>query len=92
MVTATQSITISNKEKGISIKLDFVHLKKAAMVLRALNHKLRTWKVVTARFVTMTRKVELMAFVAMKAAGITKKFVFELETGVAIASALLRHW
>ena len=41
MVTATQSITISNKEKGISIKLDFVHLKKAAMVLRALNHKLR---------------------------------------------------
>lgn len=41
MVTSTQSITISNKEKGISIKLDFVHLKKAAMVLRALNHKLR---------------------------------------------------
>lgn len=41
MVTATQSITISNRENSTSIKLDFLHLKKAAMVLRAMNHKLR---------------------------------------------------
>jgi DNA-binding transcriptional ArsR family regulator len=41
MVTTTQSITISNKETSNSIKLDFLHLKKAALVLRAMNHKLR---------------------------------------------------
>lgn len=41
MVTTTQSITISNKETSASIKLDFLHLKKAALVLRAMNHKLR---------------------------------------------------
>src|SRR6476469_6155032 len=41
MITATQSITIANKENSNTIKLDFLHLKKAALVLRALNHKLR---------------------------------------------------
>lgn len=41
MILGTQSITISNKENDSSIKLDFVHLKKAALVLRAMNHKLR---------------------------------------------------
>ena len=41
MMTSTQSITISNKENSNSIKLDFLHLKKAALVLRAMNHKLR---------------------------------------------------
>lgn len=41
MITATQSITIANKDNGSSIKLDFLHLKKAALILRALNHKLR---------------------------------------------------
>jgi DNA-binding transcriptional ArsR family regulator len=41
MLTSTQSITISNKENSSAIKLDFLHLKKAALVLRALNHKLR---------------------------------------------------
>lgn len=40
-MTATQTITISNKETGKSIKLDFLHLKKAALVLRSMNHKLR---------------------------------------------------
>ena len=40
-MTAGQSITISNKEKSTSIKIDFLHLKKAAMVLRSMNHKLR---------------------------------------------------
>lgn len=41
MVTTAQSITISHKESNTSIKLDFLHLKKAALVLRAMNHKLR---------------------------------------------------
>lgn len=41
MLTATQSIVISNKENSDLIKLDFLHLKKAALVLRAMNHKLR---------------------------------------------------
>ncbi len=41
MITATQSITISSNDNGSSIKLDFLHLKKASLVLRALNHKLR---------------------------------------------------
>ncbi len=41
MITATQSIVIADKENGSSIKLDFLHLKKASLVLRALNHKLR---------------------------------------------------
>src|SRR5215203_336569 len=41
MITSTQSITISSKENSNSIKLDFLHLKKAALVLRAMNHKLR---------------------------------------------------
>jgi DNA-binding transcriptional ArsR family regulator len=41
MITSTQSITISNTEDSSSIKLDFLHLKKAALVLRAMNHKLR---------------------------------------------------
>lgn len=41
MITTPQSITISNKENSNSIKLDFLHLKKAALVLRAMNHKLR---------------------------------------------------
>ena len=40
MVTTSTSITISNKETNSSIKLDFLHLKKAALVLRAMNHKL----------------------------------------------------
>ncbi|MDB5191526.1 MAG: transcriptional regulator [Segetibacter sp.] len=41
MITTTQSITISSKENADAIKLDFLHLKKAALVLRAMNHKLR---------------------------------------------------
>ncbi len=41
MLTATPSITISDKENSNTIKLDFLHLKKAALVLRAMNHKLR---------------------------------------------------
>lgn len=41
MITTTQSITIADKENSSEIKLDFLHLKKASLVLRALNHKLR---------------------------------------------------
>ncbi len=41
MITATQSITISSKSNSDAIKLDFLHLKKAALILRAMNHKLR---------------------------------------------------
>ena len=41
MITGTQSITIADKENSNSIKLDFLHLKKSALVLRSLNHKLR---------------------------------------------------
>lgn len=40
-MTSTQSITISGKDDNTAIKLDFVHLKKAALVLRSMNHKLR---------------------------------------------------
>lgn len=39
--TAPQSLTINDKTSGDSLKLDFLRLKKAAMILRALNHKLR---------------------------------------------------
>ncbi|MBL7734493.1 MAG: helix-turn-helix transcriptional regulator [Chitinophagaceae bacterium] len=30
-----------NNEEGNQVKVDFLNLKKAAMILRALNHKLR---------------------------------------------------
>lgn len=41
MLTTNQSVTISSKENSNFIKLDFLHLKKAALVLRAMNHRLR---------------------------------------------------
>ena len=31
----------ADEENGTPVKVDFVNLKKAAMILRALNHKLR---------------------------------------------------
>jgi DNA-binding transcriptional ArsR family regulator len=31
----------AEEENGTQVKVDFVNLKKAAMILRALNHKLR---------------------------------------------------
>lgn len=37
----TQFLTINDKMSNDSLKLDFIRLKKAAMILRALNHKLR---------------------------------------------------
>ena len=37
----TQTGTLHNTENNESVHIDFLHLKKAAMILRALNHKLR---------------------------------------------------
>jgi DNA-binding transcriptional ArsR family regulator len=39
--TAPQSLMVNDKQSGENLKLDFLRLKKAAMILRALNHKLR---------------------------------------------------
>lgn len=36
-----QSGTLHNPENNENVHIDFIHLKKAAMILRALNHKLR---------------------------------------------------
>ncbi|MCE3281588.1 MAG: transcriptional regulator, ArsR family [Chitinophagaceae bacterium] len=33
------SVSVTTEENGL--KMDFVHMKKAAMILRAMNHKLR---------------------------------------------------
>ncbi|MCY7420837.1 MAG: metalloregulator ArsR/SmtB family transcription factor [Chitinophagaceae bacterium] len=41
MINSSQSITISSKEDSNTIKLDFLHVKKSSLILRALNHKLR---------------------------------------------------
>ena len=41
MESVTQSITIGGKQNSNSIKVDFSNLKKAALILRAMNHKLR---------------------------------------------------
>lgn len=39
--TPAQFLIIENKASSENLKLDFLRLKKAAMILRALNHKLR---------------------------------------------------
>ena len=36
-----QSSTLHNSENNETVHIDFIHLKKAALILRALNHKLR---------------------------------------------------
>lgn len=41
MTAPNQSLVINDKEASENLKLDFLRLKKAAMILRALNHKLR---------------------------------------------------
>lgn len=38
---SAQLLIINDKATSESIKLDFLRLKKAAMILRAINHKLR---------------------------------------------------
>jgi DNA-binding transcriptional ArsR family regulator len=39
--TSSQFLTINDKAAEESLKLDFLRLKKSAMILRALNHRLR---------------------------------------------------
>ncbi|HLK31278.1 MAG TPA: metalloregulator ArsR/SmtB family transcription factor [Puia sp.] len=40
-LTVSNHWMIVNGSEGTPVKVDFVNLKKAAMILRALNHKLR---------------------------------------------------
>lgn len=41
MNTLHQTVTINDPNSKSGVKIDFIHLKKAALILRALNHKLR---------------------------------------------------
>jgi DNA-binding transcriptional ArsR family regulator len=41
MNAPNQSLVINDRESSEELKLDFIWLKKAALILRALNHKLR---------------------------------------------------
>ncbi len=41
MSSSPQSIAIGDAGSKNYVKIDFVHLKKAALILRSLNHKLR---------------------------------------------------
>ncbi len=41
MSTNMQVAVINNPETNENIRIDFVHMKKASLILRALNHKLR---------------------------------------------------
>ena len=41
MNSPVQAIVIADPINKTSIKIDFLHMKKAALILRALNHKLR---------------------------------------------------
>ena len=41
MSTLTQAIVIADPANKTNIKLDFLHVKKASLILRAVNHKLR---------------------------------------------------
>ncbi len=41
MITALQGITISDPVSKNEIIIDYLHTKKASLILRALNHKLR---------------------------------------------------
>ena len=41
MTTLVQAIVIADPSNKTNIRLDFLHMKKASLILRALNHKLR---------------------------------------------------
>jgi len=43
MITATHTphVTLTNPDNQEQVKVDFLHIKKSALILRALNHKLR---------------------------------------------------
>jgi DNA-binding transcriptional ArsR family regulator len=40
-MTTLQTVMINDPNTKTGVKIDFIHLKKAALILRALNHKLR---------------------------------------------------
>ncbi len=39
--THTSNVTLTNPENQEQVKVDFLHIKKSALILRAMNHKLR---------------------------------------------------
>jgi DNA-binding transcriptional ArsR family regulator len=41
MSTSPNAVTFKNFADGSLVKVDYLHLKKAALIIRALNHKLR---------------------------------------------------
>lgn len=41
MTNSSTTSTDTNPDSNELVKIDFIHLKKAAMILRSLNHKLR---------------------------------------------------
>lgn len=41
MNTPSQSFVITDPDTSEPIKIDFLHIKKSSLILRALNHKLR---------------------------------------------------
>jgi DNA-binding transcriptional ArsR family regulator len=41
MAAQSSGVTLKNRQTGESIKVDYIRIKKAALVLRAMNHKLR---------------------------------------------------
>lgn len=40
-MTTLQTVMTNDSNTKTGVKIDFIHLKKAALILRALNHKLR---------------------------------------------------
>ncbi len=36
-----QTVVVNNPDTSENVRIDFLHMKKASMILRALNHKLR---------------------------------------------------
>ncbi len=36
-----QTVVVNNPDTNENVRIDFLHMKKASMILRALNHKLR---------------------------------------------------
>jgi ArsR family transcriptional regulator, virulence genes transcriptional regulator len=40
-ITSTNSLILHSAKEGNEVKIDFFQVKKAALILRAINHKLR---------------------------------------------------
>jgi DNA-binding transcriptional ArsR family regulator len=41
MAAQSSGVTLKNKKGGEPVKVDYIRIKKAALVLRSMNHKLR---------------------------------------------------